>query len=172
MSIVYCGYLFRPRLEYYDLTHTVVLKNCEGDLHAYEEGLKDIWKAETDIVIVEHDMLVTTEQINDLLNCPYIACAHSYYIYPVTTGLKEPVFAHYNRNDDGELVWLDEGEQWSQFAGFGCTKLGRMARREVSSWEQNLKTGWRDLDSRVSRAFNEAGLRFHIHWPTIEHDHR
>lgn len=105
-----------------------------------------------------------------LADCPAVLCAWAYLVYPISSGLPNPVFPHRNYYGAGPMDWafVEEGEAWADEAAFGFSKLGRLARREVGGWAPG---GWQDLDQRVAHAFREAGLRWHLHWPPVPHHH-
>lgn len=164
-AIIYTGY--RDKLPVYcipSMPLPVVLHHCVRE-HDYEDGLKTLWKTPADLVIIEHDVMATPEQVASILLCPYISCAYAYWLYPTTTGGKEPVIAH-RRHDE----FIKEGDQFADSVGFGFTKLSKYVRQEITEW--NPKGSWRNLDERVSAAFREEDYIFHIHWPTVEHQHR
>lgn len=139
--------------------------NCANDDMAYQNGLRSLWRGPDDIVIVEHDIAATPDHVNELLSCRQPLCAFAYTLYPITTGLKEPVYAHRYWTLNG---WIDEGWECAHYAGLGLTKISSRIRRNVHFAEDGT---WRDLDYRVSAALTKYGL-FHIHWPEVEHDHR
>jgi hypothetical protein len=132
-----------------------------------------IWGSASDIVIIEHDVRAKEWHINELEYCPYIACAFAYTVYPVTTGEALPRTAHANRHAydllTGHYDYIKEGDQWADHAGFGLTKLGRLARQEIGKWDDGT---WIDLDTRVSAAMYAANIPYHIHWPEVDHDHK
>lgn len=169
--ILYCGYTDKA-LAWNDLGFTTVLQKCGAD-NRYESGLRKIWNCGADIIIVEHDMNVTDSHIEELADCPSILCAFAYKVYPVTTGEHEPRLAQANRIPytpaEGFYRYIKEGDTWADHAGFGFIKLGALARATVTHWEEGE---WNNLDTRVSQALNDEGLKFHIHWPEVEHLHK
>lgn len=173
-AIVYCGITVRlPLLPINQLQQTVAIQRCQAD-DDYEQGLRNLWSAAPDIVVVEHDIVATQRHIDELLDCSAPLCAFAYYIYPASTGLTEPAIAHLLRRN-GEYQWIEPGTQWADHGALGLTKLGRLARREVADWpttDGDAAGGWWNLDTRISRTMNAAGLRYHIHWPIVEHEHK
>lgn len=164
-AIIYSGYTNRlPAYSFPDMPYPVALHKCRKD-NDYEIGLRSLWKAKADLVIIEHDIVATPSHVRDLLQCPHIICAYAYWIYPATTGRKEPVIAHHCGDD-----FITEGQQFAEMVSFGLTKLSRYARGEITDWDS--KGSWRNLDERVSKAFRDEGFQFHIHWPIVEHLHR
>lgn len=174
MGLVYCGFTVRlPLLPIGKIQQTVALRHCDSDSD-YEDGLRELWPTATDLVVVEHDIAATQDHINELLECPYILCTFAYQVHPASTGLQESRYVHANKIE-GEYVWVWHGEEWADHAGLGLTKLGKLVRREVTDWptdEADVKGGWWNLDTRVSRAMQSAGLKYHIHWPEVEHNHK
>ena len=69
----------------------------------------------------------------------------------------------------GNWRWLRSGEACADLVGLGCTKFTRAAQQAVgTTWAAGT---WRDLDSRISAAMQQAGIRAHIHWPAADHHH-
>lgn len=155
------------------IEQTVVLQWCRTD-DDYESGLRSIWGSNTDIVVVEHDIQADQQHIDELLRCPAPLCAFAYDVYPVTTGLDRPVIAHLNASEYG-YDWISPGDHWADHAALGLTKLGRLARAFVKDWaadETDAKGSWRNLDTRISKAMSKERLKYHIHWPKVEHVHQ
>lgn len=164
-ALIYSGYVDRlPVYPWSTMPYPVVLNRCikEND---YEKGLISLWDSRADIVIIEHDIKATVNHVDTLLACPHILCAYAYWIYPVTTGRREPVYAH-TMGDD----FIAEGQEFAETISFGLTKLSRYARGEVKDWDH--KGSWSNLDERVSTAFRDDDFLFHIHWPVVEHLHK
>ena len=170
-AIVYCGYTKWPKFSAPDSRYPVTFQRCTepGD---YERGLRALWEAEADLVVIEHDIEASNDHVQTLLDCPYILCAQAYYVYPVSHGGPRPVIPH--REWIGEpnrlARFIEPKEEWADLAGLGLTKFSRLARQAICGWSED--GDWRNLDQRVAEAFRLAGHPFHIHWPAVNHFHQ
>jgi len=88
-------------------------------------------------------------------------------IYLADTGEKA-VIAHRKAVGD-TWEWMNRGDEWADFAGFGLTKISLGFQKKHSpGWRPGT---WRDLDSRFSNWVKELGYNWHIHWPEAKHNH-
>lgn len=151
---------------------TIALRYCINDTD-YENGLKSLWSSDRDIIVAEPDLVFSETDILALVECPFIACAYAYKLHPESTGLNHPVYAHRWKLKNPEAWpttnWISENEPYADLVGLGLTKLSRFLRREITKWEEGT---WHTLDSRLSEAVNAIGMKFHIHWPELEHKHQ
>lgn len=137
------------------------------DPQAYERGFREAWGRGEDLIVLEGDKVPTLAMLRALEACPRELCAQAYRVYPVTTGLKEPVWVH-RRAPHG--AWIDEGETEAAWVGFGLVRFRSTAmRRNPAEWEPGI---WNGLDARVSRYLHDRGESWCVHWPACEHDHR
>ena len=146
-----------------------------GYPHDYEDSLFALWSANTDIIVIEHDIVATDEHIEELVECLAPLCAFAYKVYPISSGRQEAFYPHANRDKTGtKYTFVKEGEHWADHAALGLTKFSQHIRHVVE--RPNLLhdewSDWRNLDTRLSQAFNDQGLGFHIHWPEVEHLHK
>lgn len=137
----------------------------DGD---YDRGVKAFWDTPATMVIIEHDIHVTDAILTQLLECPYPLCAVNYKLYPVSTGLTEPINAHRKVMRTGAMQWIEDGEPIADVASFGLVKFAWYIRQAIDLWEQGT---WRDLDWRISKEYMAIEQPFHIHWPEVQHRH-
>ena len=153
--------------------------HCFNDYH-YDSAFRQLWLFPGDLISMEHDIIATVDNIVELNRCPYPLCAFAYKVYPASTGLDYPMYAH--RTYEGIPIgprWtpsrpIVEGELFSDHAALGLTKLGYLARLQLQHRNPQLwiPTTWHELDTTISNAVRRLGYRWHIHWPEVEHDHR
>lgn len=144
-----------------------VLFPCETQT-SYDEALHTMWPIEGDLITLEHDIVATSENLLELINCSYPLCAYAYKVYPISTGMDQAVYAH--RHSIIPYEPIKEKDQWANYVALGFTKIGKLARRETGdNWEPGT---WIDLDQRLAIHIALHNLRWHIHWPEVEHLHQ
>lgn len=141
-----------------------------GEPFAYGEALADAWHGGDPLVLLEGDKVPSLATIQRLASCPGQACAQAYRIYPRTTRLPAPVYAHRTApmGLDGPLAWIGQDDGWADLVGFGLVKFGPVLLQLRPAWDSGP---WVGLDTRVSRWTYRLGVRWHIHWPEIPHNH-
>lgn len=155
--------------------------NCKYDDLMYSKAVRSLWGGPDKLIIQEHDVDFPSDRADELVNCSYPYCTVPYLLYPVTTGLDEPVYSI--RNDyfdaDGNEVlfsWADKGEEFVNFSALGLVKLG--AQRK--SLSPPPLTHWASLDVCVNHLLRESGQFmmysyspiWHVHWPATQHHHQ
>ncbi len=174
--------------------------DCGADT-AYEDAVRAAWAAGGPFAVVEHDIGVTRAALAGLAACPHPVCAMAYPLaHPSATlrtlaGLlaRVPgdegavgVFRRYveslpppapgvvavqtwaHRVSTGAgWRWVETGEPWADAVGLGCTRL-RPATLPPADWGPG---SWDTLDSRLSAWLADAGVRMHVHWPSLPHWH-
>ena len=136
--------------------------------NSYDDALINNWGKE-DIIIIEHDIIYTKEQLHEIRNCKHFLCTFNYYLYPITTKLKEPVLAHRQKINNA-FVWNNEMDAEANTVGFGMTKISReFQMKHKPNWE---KGDWKNLDTRFSLWVMGLGYKFQIHKDIVEHNHK
>jgi hypothetical protein len=138
----------------------VVPVPCVGELD-YSRTLRSWWRTSRTIVNVEHDMEVSDELIQALLDCPHPFCTHAYTLFPVSTGKR----AHYAQAASKPHIedWIAAGVEWCAFTGIGFCKITPEARARRLG-----ESTWQFVDLAVSAA---TDCPVHVHWPAVSHYH-
>lgn len=139
--------------------------HCRTDLD-YARALRDLWPIGADLIVMEHDIRPPFTVVEELADCPEVACVPMYRLYPVSTGLPEEHWAHRDYNDAGQLRFIPEWQRWVPFAGLGLAKLSYRLRAATPPPPLVV---WHDLDSALSRDLNTT---WHVHKVEVEHLHR
>jgi hypothetical protein len=132
---------------------------CVGD-QDYAEGLRMVWPVRVPVVVVEHDIL-PGNVVAELLACLHPFCVPLYKLYPPTTCLPGPVWAH--RTEDGN--WIDGTEEWAPTVGLGMAKLGTARHAYTAPPLVN----WSFLDTALSK---HLGVQWHVHRSEVAHLHQ
>jgi hypothetical protein len=128
----------------------------------YHAGVARWWDSDRTIINVEHDMEVSDELIQGLLDCPEPMCSWAYWLGIPSGG---PHWAHRTgRKPPCGGVWVQEGDEWADYGGIGFCKITPEARVRPLP-EQT----WQFVDIAVAEA---TDLRWHLHWPAVGHSHR
>lgn len=155
--------------------HSVLDVVCVEDTD-YGQAVASVWGGGVTVVNIEHDMQVTDDLIDALLDCPHPLCSWAYRVYPVSTMRPAPMWAHaVAQTQNGRLLswpnfsvtarWISEGEQWADFSAIGFCKITPAAMADL------IETGasWRWVEMAVNAAVTGP---WHLHWPAVEHHHQ
>lgn len=141
---------------------------------AYGKAIKEAWESLRSVspeglLIIEHDMIPTIQQYQDMCNFRIAArvIAAPYELYPASTGLPEAVWAH--RADIKH--WIGTYDEWPTLFSLGFTRLHRIILDEApwEDWE------YPRVDTELSLWCLERRVRAYIPWRTIGrvfHDHQ
>ena len=137
---------------------------------AYENRIKDLWEMGEPFIILEQDIVPTQKDIDDLENCECDFCASKYRLYPRSTGLKEPVYAHRIVEEATYSIinrtrWVRDQDEFCDLYGFGLTKITPQGKYPLTI------DRWRDIDSRLSKYTWKHGIKCHLHGE-VKHNHR
>ena len=135
----------------------------------YGETVKRLLLEVGPFILIEHDNDPTPEQLaevwewRDRFAKPVVLAAR-YWLYPVTTGLPEPVCAH--RPRFGEWITGDRLEV-VQYFGLGCTYLPQELHDLIDpAWDYPA------LDYQISQAWLDAGHKAYALPLWVEHLHK
>lgn len=149
------------------VTNAEVLCEKEWD---YSNSLANIWNADDDLMIIEHDIAFPLAAYDDLVNCPASLCVPMYRLYPASTGLEKKVWAHRRQGKDF-LEWIPMWQEWVPYAGLGMAKLNRIIRQVFNTPPRNVH--WKLVDTAISQYLSELGAtQWHVHNIEVEHLHK
>lgn len=145
-------------------THTVALSLGIPVEHVdvsedggYPHLLQRLWSEGEGVILIEHDVVPTQEQLQQLVRCEHDWCAYTYH-------------PHAGASIEAGAI-----------AMFGCCKLGEETMQRLprvwSSWGTSKPAepwmlgtpNWAWLDTRLTYYAREKGIRAHQHWPDVEH---
>jgi hypothetical protein len=130
---------------------------CESRFD-YSEGLAGVWDLDRTLVNVEHDMRVSDDLIQRILDDSHPLVTYAYTLFWASTRSKE----HYaQRMNYGE--WVREGAESADYSGIGFARIDP----EVRTGPLGRST-WQHVDVEVNKVV--AG-RWAILWPEVFHDH-
>ncbi len=148
----------------------------------YEMFLNKWWNKE-DIIILEHDIVPSELDLEELIKCKYDICAYNYYLYQCSTYLKENVLAHRNK----EKKWITEKDDFADLVGFGFIKISLRVQKQIDlinivndarqrryiNYTKVLKNQSAGItaDSTISEEFVRLKEKIHIHKKILRHNH-
>jgi hypothetical protein len=135
----------------------------------YWRGVEAHWASDETLCILEHDMEVSDDLIQTLLDCD---CAFGTWAYWLGIPSGGPHWAHRTgKKPPCGGVWIETGDEWADYGGIGFCKITPQARVRPLP-EQS----WQFVDIAVFQAVDE---RVHVHWKDgpdgpegVEHLHR
>jgi hypothetical protein len=138
----------------------VVGISCSDPLD-YWRGVEAHWESDETLIVVEHDMQVSDDLIQGLLDCD---CAFGTWAYWLGIPSGGPHWAHRTgRQPPCGGVWIEEGEEWADFGGIGFCKIAPEARVRPLP-----ESTWQFVDIAV---FASVQQQVHVHWPATAHHH-
>lgn len=134
---------------------------------AYWELLRDLWGWDTadPLVIVEHDVVPTVEQLAAMCDCAAPACTTP---YPLRHG--EP--SVWDQLPDADRIGYRDWSAIPEYVGgssLGCVTLTKALRDEVGP---PRRVAWDWLAEAVSDQLVAAGVLWHVHIGPAIHHHR
>jgi len=138
---------------------------------SYGDAIAWCWNRSEQLCLLEHDLVPELEHLVRLELCPHPICMQAYQLHEATVGSTVPVYAFRVLRDDGTLRWGFEGEEFADYFSLGCTRFRMLAMSRLASWSAPDAESWQYLDHWLARASRVAGVRAHIHWPAIQHNH-
>lgn len=144
---------------------------CRGDFD-YWGALWRLWPQPHTIINVEHDMEVTDDHLQALLDCPHPLCSFAYTVHWITSGLQFDLIAAGSART-GLRSSLHGGEEWAEWAAIGLVKITAEARigplRREPWWrvelavEDAVQGPWH-LHGNGSFPGDDSGHIIHHHW--------
>lgn len=130
--------------------------NCEGDDYAYFKGILDMWRHGEGFIILEHDVVPTTDQWDSLLDCNQPWCQQGY--------------GDHRYSDEVGYGWIDNGHpgrvgypgSWAGVLALGCTKFSERWVQQTRDRVLAMKpTIWSQLDSTLFASFPYGPPHYH-----------
>lgn len=121
------------------------------DHGAYGRLFRKLWRSQSTVVICEHDVVPTREQLRAIVTCGHDWCSYNY-----------------------------DSDMYSKGPMFGLVRFsGRLMAEHpeaancatMVSRELGTERGWWDMDSHVARDLKIRGVEWHEHLPEVHHAH-
>lgn len=154
--------------------------NCRYDDLMYSKAVRSLWGGPDKLIIQEHDVDFPSDRAEELVNCSYPYCTIPYLLYPVTTGLDEPVYSirndYFDANGNEVFSWATQKKKFANFSALGLVKLGAQRKSIMPP----PLTHWASLDVCVNHllrgSLTLSGDAYpdlwHVHWPATRHHHQ
>ncbi len=139
--------------------------------NSYDYALYFMLSLNEDFMIIEQDIVPTLQIIQEIEKCPELICVARYNLYPVSTLLQTPVYAHRIVIGDDKYRWVDDNDKYADLYGFGLVRF----RKEVipllkEYFDKNGFKEWINLDTRISLWTYQHNLKAHLHG-FVKHNH-
>lgn len=141
------------------------MASADDDGFGYWAALNQAWGSPDVIVNVEHDMEYSDELEQELLDCPHTLCTHAYRMHHIAT-LPKGFWAHMTAGP--AIDWVSPGVEWASWSALGFCKIAPEVRGVPIA-----RASWQVLEQEVNVALRACmrPLRWHVHWPGVEHYH-
>lgn len=174
-------YVYNPAPQYFSRTQATqhVLRNWPtaipilwtpvGADHRYETAVRQQWGCD-DFIILEQDIVPTWGHVQGLAACPYPLCTVAYALnQPIAYDQFHGELVQRNYRSDGSRYWIPYGTEWADLTGLGFVRIRReWAQAHPPTWQSGV---WSDLDARLSWWTYQQGVRWHVHYPLVRHQH-
>lgn len=138
----------------------------------YPRFIEKYWR-KAEIIIVEHDIMASKEMIDDLMFCKETNCT-----YPYILDYKNPVLSvfklTYNTVAKGYAPSsYSKGDfpEYADFSGIGLCKIGVKTQYAFEWRYEDKYKDWGYVDQYISFKMADNNLRWHCHYPLVEHLH-
>jgi hypothetical protein len=146
----------------------VVLTDRRDDF-SYFRAIDERMKGSRDgLVVVEQDILVDDQMVDHFVRSlgEERVLVYPYMIYPVSTALDRPVYAHrvVTQSNGKNLLsarWIDRSDKVCDLYGFGFTYISKDLWNSCSPF---INKGWKFLDYFFSVRTWQLGVKVKILW--------
>ncbi len=153
----------------------------------YELFINEYWQQD-DIIILEHDLVPTEKDLEELIKCKYYICSFNYYLYQCSTLLKYPVIANRKIIYINNLInyeWIKETDDFCDLSSLGFIKINKeiqyridlkeiinnSIKRKNIKYDNSIQSSGINFDYNLSNEFFKLNKPIHIHHKLIKHNH-
>ena len=170
---------FKSMQEKFVIEHAHVVSKTD-----YADVLKCNWGKGHDLIIVEQDIVATSNSVFELLHCRARLCCFPYLI-KADDPTRYSIFNFTNRSKPDNWKTFDNAKyidkadiqarpRFCGLSGFGLTKISGKAQSLIDFPRMYTLKRWDIIDSWLSLRLYEK-LRtnriYHIHYPPVKHNH-
>ena len=158
----------------------VVKQPCTG-IRDYPNCVKEVW-GESNLIILEQDIVPPMRPIQALQDMllfigEYDLVSWRYKLYPISTALVNPVYAHriWEEHDRAgrRLRWIETTDFKADYVGLGFAGISLRVQRMIPRELFDSVPTWKDVDSCLSEWTQQ---KLHMQWyvPAMEckHNHK
>ena len=146
----------------------------------YPNKIKQAWGKEN-LIILEQDVVpppmppVLTLQDMLIFIQEYELVAWRYLLYPLSTNLVNPVYAHrvWSDNDVGRrLRWISRTDFKADYVGLGFSGISLRVQKMIPSEIFDKIPTWRDVDTCLSEQTQKLGMQWYVPAMECKHNHK
>ena len=143
------------------------------DEYTYFETIKKYWKKK-EIIIVEHDLVPTKEQILNLIYCKEPFCSYPYFLDYKRKRLSISQLNYNPMINDYSISEYPKGifPEYADANGIGVSKISLPFQYKINIEKYDVeKYKWTYIDTFLSKEMAKINQRWHLHYPVLEHYH-
>jgi hypothetical protein len=143
------------------------------DPGAYGRLIRQLWRSQVTVIVCEHDVIPTHEQLRTLHRCGHDWCSYSYdgALYPGgpmfgLVRLSGRLMADHPEAAEAALTTTEAERGWGRL----CDDA-REVRRRGSPWTATGERQWWAVDHAMARGLQIMGVTWVEHFPVVHHAH-
>jgi len=175
-------HIFEPSIIFARDNGFIMKVTDHKDDYSYWKALREVWNKD-DLINLEHDVLPTQEQLEELEKCKEDLCTFVYDTDNIN-------YKGYNANVNMSSVWnysyfdnnrvpdpkqfvkiYDENIKYSQGSVFGFIKISKKIQNELDEFMNTPIRWFEGIDSVISYQTAKLGYKWHIH-RYVTHNHK
>lgn len=145
----------------------------------YPNRVKNIW-GKTDLIILEQDIVPPIHPglaLRDMMLFmnEYELVAWRYLLYPLSTHLVSPVYAHRVWSNDSvgkRLRWIGPADFRADYVGLGFAGISLRVQNMIPKEMFDSVPTWRDVDRCLSEWTQKLGMQWYVPAMKCKHNHR
>ena len=127
-------------------------------------------------IVIEQDIVPSIQLLEEIANCSEQLCAAPYILYPQSTLLQNEVYSCRNvisqdpvTKEITSLKWVTPKDKTADYYPLGLTKFNL---KDTSIISNSITVPWNRCDHILSQQTFSSGLKAHLHWREIKHNHK
>jgi hypothetical protein len=127
-------------------------------------------------IVIEQDIVPSIRLLEEMANCSEQLCSAPYILYPQSTLLQHEKYSCRNVISQNPVTkeatfmqWVTPEDKTADYYSLGLTKFNL---KDTSIISDSITVPWTHCDHIISQQTFSAGLKAHLHWGEIKHNHK